>query len=144
MKLKEWWLLTATAYTCVVVAYCLLQLFCVLPILTPQILLYTLLLASSISLVQVAWDWLSITSRLHCPPKFEVLVDALLRCLLCVVIVLGEGFLFGFIPPKWSSLLFVLPVLVPIFLIAYVVMYFSYKHAQKEADAINEKIRKRK
>lgn len=144
MRWRDWWLLTATSYTCTVVCYAAFAGMEIAPSMTAGTLLGTFVLCATLSLVQLAWGVLSPLPRLRCSPRAALVLDALCRCLLCVALVLAEGMGFGFVPRSWRSVGLILPILIPVFLVVYFVMYCSYRRASRDADFINGKIRGRR
>lgn len=141
MKLKAWWYMSATTYTCLILVFACVDLLGMEgPELGAAALIQSFVLAASISLAQLAWAWLEITERICRAPRAQVAVDATLRCLICVVLVLGEGMAIGLVPREWASVWLIMPILLPVFVAVYTIAYLSLRHTQKEADFINSKI----
>lgn len=146
MKLRTWWFMTATTYSCLVLAYAAAALlgFENRPPLNAATLLQSFVLTSAIALAQLLWDWLDLTPRICHSPRWQIPADALFRCLICVVLVLGVGMPIGLIPVYWESVWAVLPILIPTFLAIYTITYLNFRHTQKDADFINDKINSHK
>lgn len=141
LRLKDWWILTTTTYAAMMLSFCAFSLLggeVYAPALSWHLMWQGFVLCGSIAVLQLLWFRVSLFRRL--PPKAEILLDVLLRCLLCVVTVYVEGVLFGFFPMGWASLWMVLPALIPTFVITYSINYFTYARARRTADFINRKI----
>ena len=143
MKLKTWWFMTSTTYTCLIPFFALFRLFDVtsVPTFNATSLLQIFVLVAVLSLAQLLWGWLDVTSRICRRPRWQVPVDALCRCLICIVLVLGLGIPIGLVPAVRESLSLVLPIIIPVFLVVYTITYLSFRHTQKDADFINDKIK---
>lgn len=145
MKLKTWWFLSATTYTCMTLAYAAATLLGLeSPPLNTATLFQSFVLTGAISLAQLLWEWLDMTAHICHKPRLQIVVDAFCRCLICVVVVLGIGMPIGLIPIYWESVWAVLPILIPTFLAIYTITYLNFKHTQKDADFINDKINSHK
>ena len=135
--------MASTTYTCLVLAYAVAALlgFEYRPPINAATLFQSFVLTSAISLAQLLWDWLDVTALICRSIRWQIVVDAFCRCLICVVLVLGVGMPIGLIPIYWESVWAVLPILIPTFLAIYAITYLNFRRTQKDADFINGKIK---
>ncbi len=68
-------------------------------------------------------------------------VDALIRVLISYIVVFLEGCLFGMFPFGWNAIAYISPVLIPAFVIAYAIGYFTVVDC---ANVINKNIKRKK
>lgn len=142
--MKILWTITATSFTGVMLMNALfIKWGFSSPGLSADIVLQVFVLCLTITLAQLFFN--RVEPRYHMKNIWSnVLMDALSRCLICVIMVFGEGVLFKFFPPSWTSLSLLLPILIPVFIITYTVTYYSFRQTSKEAEFINKKIKERK
>lgn len=142
--LKSFWLMTATSFTCVVLFMALFQPLGWEGLMTALAALELFLMCVTISAAMLLWDIPEQgLERRGVPPKVMLVVDPLLRCLAVLAIVLLEGVWFGFFPLAWGTVLGLLPVVVPVFLVTYFITVVNYYRVQREAQEINETIRRK-
>lgn len=71
----------------------------------------------------------------------SLLVDALIRVLICYLVVFVEGGLVGMFPFEWKVLVGISPILLPVFIITYALSYLTNVNYVK---GINRLIKRRK
>lgn len=142
---KLFWTMTATSFTGVVLLMVMLT-----PVdwdgdMTAAIAWQLFLLCATISLAMLLFDkvegWMD---KCHMPHRLQLFVDPLLRCCAVLVIVVLEGAAFGFYAISWDTVAGLLPVVVPVFVVTYVITFTGFYRSQREAEKINENIRKHK
>jgi sterol desaturase/sphingolipid hydroxylase (fatty acid hydroxylase superfamily) len=106
------------------------------PELSKSIILQLFVMSASISVLMFIIE--KITHKLDIT---SMVLDVLIRVLICYFVVFTEGCLFGMFLFEWKAFLYISPVLIPTFIITYAVSYFMLVDYANE---INERIKKKK
>lgn len=113
-------IITCSSFTAIVLIFALLSNFTMVPDLSKSIVLQLFTMAASIAVL------MSISDKIE--DQFDVsslAADALIRVLICYIVVFWEGCWFGMIPFSWKAIAYISPVLIPTFVITYAVGYVT-------------------
>lgn len=129
-------IITCSSFTVIVLLFVLLSNFGLTSELSGPIALQLFAISATIAVLLLALERLE--------DRFEInsfVLDAVLRILICYLVVYAEGCLFGMLDAGWETLVTVSPILLPAFVITYAVSYFSLVSTAKK---INRDIRRKK
>lgn len=134
--MKKIVIITCSSFTAIVLLFALFSTFDMVPELSKSIVLQLFTMAVSIAVLmffsEKIEDKLAVSS---------MAVDALIRVLICYIVVFVEGCLFGMFPFGWKAIAYISPVLIPAFVITYAIGYFTIVDY---ANAINKNIKRKK
>ncbi|WP_425804416.1 hypothetical protein ACHOLT_20195 [Desulfitobacterium sp. Sab5] len=128
-------IITCSSFTAIVLIFALLSNFTMVPDLSKSIVLQLFTMAVSIAVLMFFSD--KIEEKLDVS---SIAVDALIRVLICYIVVFWEGCLFGMIPFGWKAIAYISPALIPTFVITYAIAYFTIVDYAK---VINKNIKQR-
>jgi len=134
--MKKIVIITCSSFTAIVLLFALFSTFDMVPELSKSIVLQLFTMALSIAVLMF------ISERIE--DKLDVssiAVDALIRVLICYIVVFVEGYLFRMFPFGWKAIASISPVLIPTILITYAIGYFTIVDY---ANAINKNINRKK
>ncbi|WP_069999106.1 DUF3021 family protein [Cellulosilyticum sp. I15G10I2] len=134
--MKKILVITCTSFTAIVLLFALFSTFDMVPELSKSIILQLFAMASSISVLMFISDKIA-----HKLDINSIVIDALIRVLICYFVVFTEGSLFGMFPFEWKAFAYISPVLIPTFIATYAIYYFTLVDYANE---INERIKKKK
>ncbi len=133
--MKKILIITCSSFTAIVLLFALFSTFDIVPELSKSIVFQLFTMSMSIALLMFiserAEDKLDISS---------LTVDALIRMLICYIVVFVEGSLFRMFPFSWKAIASISPVLIPTFVITYVIGYFTIVDC---ANKINKSIKRK-
>lgn len=128
--------ITCSSFTCIVLLFAVFSRFDLTPPLSNEACFVLFGMSLSISLLMFLFEKLQ--ERFDFTPS--AWLDILIRILICYAVVFFEGVFWGMVPFAWDSLLAISPVLIPTFLITYLVFYLS---CVRYADDINREIKRK-
>ena len=129
-------IITCTSYTVVSVLAALLDGMHYVPLFTPMSILQLFMITLSIAVLMFVLE--KIAENFD---SYTLWVDLLIRLAICFGVVFFGGMLFGWFTFSWLSLLDILPLTIPTFIITYFIAYFTIFAYAKN---INEALKKRK
>lgn len=133
--MKKIFMICCYSFTAVILFISLFSLFDMAPQLSNKIALQAFAFTLTIAVVMTLVD------RINNNTDFSLWTDLLIRILICFVVVLIEGIWFKMLPFSWKAIIYVTPILTPVFIITY---FFSYITCMDWADKINKSIQKKK
>ena len=136
--LKKFLIITCASFTAVMLFFALFATVntAIVRDIDRVLTIQVLLMNASIALLMVIVE--TITNRFE---KVPLGVDAIIRVLICYLVIFFEGYWFGWFELSLNSLVLITPVLVVAFLITYLVMYMT---CADYADVINKNIKKKR
>lgn len=134
--MKKIVIITCSSFTAIVLLFALFSTFDMVPELSKSIVLQLFTMALSISVLMFFTE--KIGDKLA---ESSMAVDALIRVLICYIVVFVEGWLFGMFPFGWKAIAYISPVLLPTFVITYAIGYFTIVDF---ANQINKNIKRKK
>jgi len=133
--MKKIVIITCSSFTAIVMLFALFSTFDIVPELSKSIVLQLFTMAGSIAVLMFFTD--KIEDKLDVS---SITVDALIRVFICYIVVFAEGSLFGMFPFGWEAIADISPVLIPTFVITYVIGYFTLVEC---ANVINKNIKRK-
>jgi hypothetical protein len=128
--------ITACAgFTTSIITLTLLSKLSFMPEINSKIVLEIFVIAVSIALLMFVYK--KIEERFN---NNSLVVDALIRVLICYIAVVIEGCLFGMIPFGWIALGYASIVIIPAFIVAYAIIRFT---VTEYANEINDSIKRK-
>ena len=134
--MKKIVIITCSSFTAIVMLFALFSTFDIVPELSKSIALQLFTMTLSIAVLMFFSE--KIEDKLIVS---SMAVDALIRVLICYIVVFVEGSLFGMFPFGWKAIAYISPVLIPAFIITYAIGYFTIVD---DANAINKNINRKK
>lgn len=134
--MKKIIIIACSSFTAIVLLFALFSTFSMVPELSKSIILQLFIMSASISVLMFI-----IEKIVHKLDITSMVLDVLIRVLICYFVVFTEGCLFGMFPFEWKAFLYISPVLIPTFIITYAVYYFMLVDYANE---INARIKKKK
>ncbi len=134
--MKKIVIITCSSFTAIVLLFALFSTFNMVPELSKSIVLQLFTMAVSISVLMFFGEKLSDKLVVS-----SMAVDALIRVLICYLVVFVEGCLFGMFPFGWKAIAYISPILIPGFVITYAIGYFTIVDCANE---INKNINQKK
>lgn len=108
--------ITCGSFTSVIILFALLSPYGFAPAVTNDITFQVFLMSVSIALIMTLAERIDYDS---------LVIDVLVKVLICYLVVFFEGALFGMIPFSWHGFWEITPVLIPAFLITYLFHYIT-------------------
>jgi hypothetical protein len=134
--MKKIIIITCSSFTAIVLIFALLSEFYIVPELSRAIILQLFAMAFTIALLMFLLE--TIEYRLD---AFSLLTDTLFRVLIGYTVVFLEGGLFGMFPFEWKAFAYISPVLIPAYIITYLISYITCVEC---ANAINQSIKRKR
>lgn len=125
-----------SSFTAIVLLFALFSNFDMVPELSKSIILQLFTMTVTIAVLMFIGE--KIEDKLDIN---SIAVDALIRVLICYIVVIVEGGLFGMFSFNWEVFAKISPVLIPAFLITYAIGYFTIVDY---VNVINKTIKERK
>lgn len=137
--MKKMFIICCTSFTGIMLFFALFSfvgpISDAVPVLSPVVVLQAFAMSASIALLMFVME--KILDRWD----FSLWVDILVRIIICYVVVFIIGGLAGMFPLGPVALLYITPVMLPVFIVTYLVSYIT---CVEWAEAINKSIRRRK
>lgn len=124
--------ITCGSFTVVMMLFVLFSPFRLAPEVTNATALQGFVMSVSIAVIMVLAEKIDLES---------IALDVLTKALICYLVVFLEGAFFGMVPFSWKGLWEITPVLIPAFIITYVIEYLV---CVEWASFINHKIKRKK
>lgn len=134
--MKKILIISCTSFTAVMLLFALFSMFEMAPEISKTITVQVFVITVSIAILMTLAE--KIEDRFE---VFSILADALMRILLCYFVIFIEGYLFGWFEFSFKALIYITPILIPAFLITYLVSYLT---CVEYAEAINRSIKRKK
>ncbi len=137
--LALFWNITATCFTALMLVFAILG-----GTFDTHFVVCSFFLCAIISAVQVAWSIFDFGRRSKLPMVANFVVDGLIRCAFTDAIVTVYGAAVGFYEWSWWTPLECLVIVLPVFVVTYVLQAIIFLRTRKQAEDINAKIRSQK
>ncbi len=128
-RLKPIVIITCVSFTVELLLYVAIALLVFKAELTGLAVYALFAMSLGIALLLSVVDWLGEHVEL------SLFVDNLLRIAVCYVVVLGIGFAVGMFAFSWMALVYVSPILLPVYVVTYLVSYFTIKEYTNSINA---------
>jgi len=125
--MKKIVIITCSSFTVTILLYVLFSVIGVISEVTNEKVLQLFSMTLSIALLMSVGEW--ILDKLDVS---SLALDAVIRVLICYVVVFVEGTLYGMFPFGWSSLLYISLIIIPTVVITYAIAYVTVVNYAKQ------------
>lgn len=134
--MKKILIMICASFTAINLCFIIFSRFDIVPKLTNQIALQLFVITVTIAVLMYAGEYLETKIDLN-----SLIIDMLLRITICYLVIFCEGSFFGMVKWEWGHFFDVSCVLVPTFIVTYIISYLT---CVDYANSINKKINNRK
>ena len=125
--MKKIVIVTCSSFTVTILLYVLFSVIGVISEVTNEKVLQLFSMTLSIALLMSVGEW--ILDKLDVS---SLALDAVIRVLICYVVVFAEGTLYGMFPFGWSSLFYISLIIIPTVVTTYAIAYVTVVNYAKQ------------